>query len=230
MTLLRRHLPFRQGSHPKAQFVGKSNNFICLISNYFSGSPPHLRGFISFSQTKQYCVWAQEGQGHLAWDGCFSLKHFPVKHFNTEKFYMQHFVGDFLIVVLLRKVCCSSSASYGGRGSWHWRQHRELHSLHDQSLSQLCSWQHMGQKWAILFTLSPLQTIPPAASPLTFICTNWWRSYLSLGRCEWLYHHQYRPPRASLLCLCTSHQASAPLFPDGTKALGRLQEQLQRWC
>lgn len=88
----------------------------------------------------------------------------------------------------------------------------------------------MGQKWAILLTLSPLQTIPPAAIPLTFICTNWWRPYLSQGLCEWLCRHRYRPPRASLLRLCTSRQAFAPPFPDGTKAWGRLQEELQSWC
>lgn len=92
------------------------------------------------------------------------------------------------------------------------------------------SWQPMGLKRAILFTLLPLQTIPPAAIPLTFICTNWWRPYLSLGRCEWPCRHRYRPPRASLLCLCTSRQAFAPPFPDGTKAWGRLQEELQSWC
>lgn len=88
----------------------------------------------------------------------------------------------------------------------------------------------MGQKWAIHFTLSHLQTIPPAAIPLTFIGTNWWRRYLSLGLCGWLCRHQYRPPTTSLLCLCTSRQAFAPPFPDGTKAWGRLQEELQRWC
>lgn len=87
----------------------------------------------------------------------------------------------------------------------------------------------MGQKSAD-FTLSHLQTIPPAAIPLTFTCTKWWRPYLFLGLCEWLCRHQYRPPRASLLHLCTSRQAFAPPFPDGTKAWGRLQEKLQSWC
>lgn len=70
---------------------------------------------------KQYSVWGQEGQGHLTWDGCFSLKHFPVKRFNAEKFCMQYFwVGFFFLVVVLLRRVCSSSANSGSRGNWHW--------------------------------------------------------------------------------------------------------------
>lgn len=76
-----------------------------------------------------------------------------------------------------------------------------------------------------------------AAFPLTFvarrwhsICTCWRRPYLSLGLYEWLSHHQYRPPRASLLRQCTSRQAFAPPFLDGTKVWGRLQGELRSWC
>lgn len=57
-------------------------------------------------------------------------------------------------------------------------------NLHDQSLSQQHSRKSMGQKWAINFILSHLQSILPAAIPLTFACRNWWRPYLSQGLCE----------------------------------------------
>lgn len=100
--LLRRHLPFRDHIL-KISLWG--NQIISSASSLtiFQALPHICKASFPFLKTKQYCVCGQEGQGHLAWDGCCSLKHFPVKHFNTEKFYMQYFVGFFFDSGIIRK-------------------------------------------------------------------------------------------------------------------------------
>lgn len=49
------------------------------------------------------------------------------------------------------------------------------------------------------------------------------RTYLSQGQGESLSHHHNKPPRACLLCQCTSHQECSPLFPVCIYSYGCLQ-------